>query len=118
MTKQFTFNDYSRNIDAIFKFVQTLVHYSNSQTIINTRFQTLLNRLSAEASEKDSNSNNNNNNVTHSGEISDSRTRRAYFSPDELKLELVEAGFDRFMKVKLGCMDVIPNKFIVEKYKI
>ena len=112
MTKQFSF-DYLRNSEAVYKFCHTLMHYANSQAVIHSRFQLLINKLTA------SNQNGANISSKKSGDVETNfdikvLVRKSYLVPGDLQADLVESNCELFMQVKNGFFEAIPSRFLID----
>lgn len=135
MTKQFTFNEYLRNSEAITKFVTHLLHYSNSQLIIHSRFHQLLGKInavsstyqfgrSATASNTDISSSSSVSAVDKKKELlglmdmGEHAKRRFYLLPSDYDAELVECGCELFMNVRPGFIEVVPSRFLIDRFVV
>lgn len=136
VTKQFTFNEYLRNSEAITKFVTHLLHYSNSQLIIHSRFHQLLGKINAvsstyhqfgrgaTASSTDISSSSSISAVDKKKELlglmdmGEHAKRRFYLLPSDYDAELVECGCELFMNVRPGFIEVVPSRFLIDRFVV
>lgn len=135
MTKQFTFNEYLRNSEMITKFVNHLLHYSNSQLIIHTRFHQLLSKLNTLSSTYQfgagtrviTNSGRDETSSSSSSaekkkellglmDMGEHAKRRFYLIPSDYDAELVECGCELFMQVRPGFIEVVPSRFLIDRF--
>ena len=106
MVKCFIFDDPVQNEEIILKFIQYFIAYSNYQSIIHTRFQNLIHEFDSTKSLGDPNLN----------DQSTDKMRKSYQLPTDLQQDLIDAKCDKYICVKSGHAEVIPNKFIVDTY--
>lgn len=110
MTKQFTFNEYLSNTNAVSKFCSTLLLCANSQVVMHNRFQHLINKLNFSKIK-------NIKNHHHYSNSDDIAVRKSYLISSDLQSDLIESNCELFMQVKNDFTEVFTTsqcRFLID----
>lgn len=117
MSKSFTFSD--KSPENTYKLLHILASSTNYQAVILNRFRYLIKRVSQNplGISEQTTPTNSSTPITASGSVyTDDQhlKRKSYLTEDDLYEDLVECECDKYMEVKEGYVELIPNKFSID----